>query len=266
MTRLLRRVFESAVAAMLASVPALATTVPFTESFATDAANWRDSPGTATATWLSSGGADAGGYISEDFNFVNSVPGGPPVVLLRGQSNFGASGNNFFGNWIADGVTEFRVWVRHNAPTEVTFFTRFASPAAFPGAFAELTPVPQGVWTHLTVPIRADNPQFITFEGSNFVTVFSNIGRVQIGVEIPNSLAGVDSVYNFDADLVSIVGLPGDTDGNGCVNLSDLTRLLAHFGNATGMTVADGDIDGDGDVDLSDLALMLAHFGTGTCG
>lgn len=58
----------------------------------------------------------------------------------------------------------------------------------------------------------------------------------------------------------------GDTDGNGCVNLSDLTRLLSNFGNASGMTVEDGDCDGDGDVDLSDLALLLAHFGTGTCG
>src|SRR5438552_3698184 len=235
MKSMLRRTCASTLmAVIIAGGRAVATTIPFTEPFTSDAANWRNASGAANATWLATGGADTGGYISQEYNFVSSVVGGPPVVLLRGQSNFGSSGNNFFGNWIADGVTEFRIWVRHNAPTNVTFFARFASPAAFPGAFAELTPIPPGAWTRLTVPITADNPQFITFEGSDFATVFSNVGRVQIGVDIPDSLAGVDAAYSFDADLVSIVGILGDTDGNGCVNRSDLTRLLAHFVNSAG--------------------------------
>jgi hypothetical protein len=249
------------------AAPASATTVPFTEAFTADAANWRDRPGAATATWFETGGADGGGYISEDFNFVASTDLDPPIVLLRGQSNFNSSGNNFFGDWIGDGVTEFRVWVRHDAPADVVFFARFASPAAFPGAFAELGTVAEDSWTELTLAITADNPQFITFEGADFETVFSDIGRIQVGVFVPPEVAGQDAERNFDVDLVAIRGsLAGDTDGNGCVDLNDLTQLLAHFGTLSGMTVADGDCDADGDVDLSDLTLLLSNYGVGICG
>jgi 1,4-alpha-glucan branching enzyme len=52
---------------------------------------------------------------------------------------------------------------------------------------------------------------------------------------------------------------PGDTDGDDDVDLADLSRLLANFGGAGGLS--DGDIDGDGDVDLSDLSLLLGNFG-----
>lgn len=57
---------------------------------------------------------------------------------------------------------------------------------------------------------------------------------------------------------------PGDVDGNAVVDLGDLAILLAHFGAASGATLADGDLDGDGDVDLQDLTTLLANFGT-TC-
>lgn len=53
----------------------------------------------------------------------------------------------------------------------------------------------------------------------------------------------------------------GDLNGNGAVDLGDLTTMLAHFGTATGALPGDGDLDGDGDVDLNDLAALLARFG-----
>lgn len=55
--------------------------------------------------------------------------------------------------------------------------------------------------------------------------------------------------------------IPGDLDGNGCVNLADLAALLGHYGVSAG-----GDLDGDGDTDLSDLAVLLAHYGEGCPG
>jgi hypothetical protein len=56
----------------------------------------------------------------------------------------------------------------------------------------------------------------------------------------------------------------GDVDGDGAVDLADLTQLLANYGTTEGATYEDGDLDGDGDVDLSDLATLLAHYGAGT--
>lgn len=89
---------------------------------------------------------------------------------------------------------------------------------------------------------------------------------------------GVPSLYNKEAvqqgtqgakapklTIVLRSGITGDLDANGCVNLNDLTALLAHFGMTSGATLADGDTDSDGDVDLSDLAALLGNFGSGTC-
>jgi hypothetical protein len=61
--------------------------------------------------------------------------------------------------------------------------------------------------------------------------------------------------------VVTSPACPGDLDGDGDVDLSDLSQLLAHYG-MTGVSYADGDLDGDGDVDLSDLSALLAVYGT----
>jgi hypothetical protein len=55
---------------------------------------------------------------------------------------------------------------------------------------------------------------------------------------------------------------PGDLDGDGDVDLTDLAQLLAHYGMTEGATYEDGDLDGDGDVDLTDLAALLSVYGT----
>ncbi len=52
----------------------------------------------------------------------------------------------------------------------------------------------------------------------------------------------------------------GDLDGDFQIGLTDLARMLSHFG--TSGRYADGDLDGDGDVDLSDLSALLGVFGT----
>ncbi|MBU0617227.1 MAG: hypothetical protein KKI02_05895, partial [Planctomycetes bacterium] len=59
-------------------------------------------------------------------------------------------------------------------------------------------------------------------------------------------------------------GCPGDLDGDGDVDLTDLAVLLGNYGMTSGATYEDGDLDGDGDVDLTDLAALLAVYGT-TC-
>jgi hypothetical protein len=213
------------VALALPAAVAGAATVPFTEEFSADASSWRGNPNSAGSldAWSASGGADGGGFVSESFNFVGSTFGAQGPVIFRGPSS--ASGGAFTGNWIADAVHEVSVYVRHDAPVPITFFARFASPMGFPGAIAvDSSSVAAGEWTELTFLIDPASPQWVSFEGSDFATVFSSIGIVQIGAVIPEALAGVDQAVRFDLDRVSLRGVP-EAAGLGLLGLGACALL-----------------------------------------
>ena len=53
---------------------------------------------------------------------------------------------------------------------------------------------------------------------------------------------------------------PGDANGDGTVDINDLTIVLANFGQI-GMTWSQGEFTGDGKVDINDLTIVLANFG-----
>ena len=53
---------------------------------------------------------------------------------------------------------------------------------------------------------------------------------------------------------------PGDANGDGRVDINDLTIVLANFGQ-TGMTWSQGEFTGDGTVDINDLTIVLANYG-----
>lgn len=53
----------------------------------------------------------------------------------------------------------------------------------------------------------------------------------------------------------------GDLNCSCDVELSDLARLLSHFGVEFGAAPREGDIDQDGDIDITDLSTVLANFG-----
>ncbi len=202
------RLFTAGFAAGLILVGHASAVTSFTETFDNDNASWGDpigSPGGA--------GHDAGGFITTSGALADLGQG----VLFRGNGSAGASGAAFSGNWIADGVSQFSVDVRHNSQVPLSFFARFASPFNFPGATAvRFQPVLANQWTTLTFNI-ADNPafgapNFVTFEGSSFDGVFSNIGRVQVGVSIPdgfeNNPALANGVFTFDMDNASVSVIP----------------------------------------------------------
>ncbi|MBI5864835.1 MAG: hypothetical protein HZB38_10060 [Planctomycetes bacterium] len=102
------------------------------------------------------------------------------------------------------------------------------------------------------------------------------------GVDMPgedNPLLGIDPVLpahagtyecvvrndcGVVASQVATLTIPpcvGDLDADVQVTLSDLARMLAHFGAENGASPDEGDLDGDHDVDLSDLTLLLSNFG-----
>ncbi len=188
-----------------------AVTIPTVETFDTDAANWADSTGLALLTYVPSGGADGGGYVSTSFAFNSGGgAGGTSAVLFRAQDEFDSSDHAFEGNWIADEVTKLTMQVRHNAPQPLNYFARLSGPGNFPGGTAiQFAPVAPNVWTTLTFDISPSSPQFVTFEGTDFGTVFSNIGHIQLGVSIPAALADDTTAYTFDLDNAVATPEPG---------------------------------------------------------
>ena len=194
----------AAITMTFATTSARGVTVPTIEDFDTDAANWADNSGLALLDFVPGGGPDGSGYAASDFAFsTGGGAGGTSVVLFRAQDEFNSSGNAFVGDWVADGITKLTVEVRHNAPESLYYFARFSSPGNFPGATAvQFVPVAPNEWTELTFDITPSSPQFVTFEGSDFNSVFSNLGHIQIGVSIPESLAEDTTAYAFGLDHV----------------------------------------------------------------
>lgn len=193
------------VASMLMSwgASAFGVTLPFTEDFNADAADWRDAAST-TLTWVSSGGPDGGAYVSGTFNFASSAQDDTPAIA-RAQDEWNSSGNAFVGDYLFPRANQFSVWVRHDTPVPLNYFVRFAGPNNFPGAIAlQFAPVPPNTWTKIDLPIYFGSQNIISYEGSDHESVFGNVGHVQIGFTVPAALAGVNQSYTFDIDKASI--------------------------------------------------------------
>ena len=191
---------------LLAGAEAAATTVPFTESFASDVAGWEDAQN-APLEWVASGGSDGGGYASGAFSITSNPFGGGPVIL-RASAADNASGGAFIGDWLADGVGTVTARVRHDAPEDLAFFLRIATAANFPGAvFAGTEAVAANVWTQISFPISPTSP-LCTPEGGTCAAALANVGNMQIGTSAPSSLAGNGVSYTIDVDQVSLTPIP----------------------------------------------------------
>ncbi len=202
---------KTAITAILAfstaTTAAASIDVPWTETFADDPADWFNGSGDALADWASDGGIDGAGdgYLTADLDFSSLTVGQTPI-LFRGQDEFNSSANAFVGDWIASGADHISFWVRHDADAPIAFFLRLATPDNFPAANAvQFVPVAPGTWTQVTFDLVPGNPQLI-FEGpaSTYESVFSNIGHIQLGLTVPESLAGSPDTFTFDFDQVNI--------------------------------------------------------------
>ena len=124
-----------------------------------------------------------------------------------------------------------------------------------------------------TIDIYFDNVLLGSFSGSgqesgvlsyldlDITTVRNTLGefRIELNTTGPDSA----SVF-FPESLRVLTQLPGDTDGDGDVDDSDLGNAFANYtgpvGASGGKSVLEGDTDGDGDVDDSDLGSAFAAY------
>jgi hypothetical protein len=181
----------------------LAVTLPVTENFDSNTANWKD-VASLDLTHVGSGGVGASGYVTTNLAFTNAPTGSS--VLFRGHDIFNSSSDAFVGNWLTAGIQQLSAYVRHNAPQPVDYFARVAPPANFPGViFSAPIPVQPNTWTRLDFQVSPSSP-LTTVEGppSGYNATLSNLGNVQIAALVPEPLVADPTTYTFDLDAVSI--------------------------------------------------------------
>lgn len=85
--------------------------------------------------------------------------------------------------------------------------------------------------------------------------------RVYVSVQGGGGITGyMDNLEMFDPTATTTgTGKAGDINGDGAVNLNDLSILSSNW-NKTGMTAAQGDLNGDGAVNLNDLSILSSNW------
>jgi hypothetical protein len=205
-----------ALAVSVAGVSIAATVTPFTEHFISDSAQWLNGDSTGFANFESSGGPDGSSYISASLN-TQAFASGVSRVVFRGNSTTSppihASSDRFAGDWLAGGINHFSAWAYHEAPEPLPFFARFASAFGFPGtAVIDGTIVQPNTWTKLSYIISPSQIGTTLFPEaidpnenlSYFNQTFSNFGRIQIGFNVPASMANSSTSFVYAIDQVSV--------------------------------------------------------------
>ncbi len=207
-THLFASLSTTAIIAAASTVQASIT--DFNESFLTGTSNWRGASSTTLLNWSSAGGPSDGSYVSSLLNLSSTSAGGYPATVFRASTSLGSSGGGFAGNWIDAGATNLTFDFRHDLSEALTITLRVATPQNYPGAaaFASVTVAPN-VWSTVSFDLSAASAQWVSFEGSNYATVLSNVGAMQLGFVVPTALAGQNIDGHFDMTNFSITPAPG---------------------------------------------------------
>jgi hypothetical protein len=109
-------------------------------------------------------------------------------------------------------------------------------------------------------------PLAFSFDVTATVQALLDGGAQYVGLKVdPTSANSFPSILSEDDALLTIEAseCPGDLDGDGDTDQSDLGILLADWGCDDPVNGCNGDLDGDDDTDQSDLGILLADWGCG---
>jgi hypothetical protein len=225
----------------------------------------------------------------------STPPGGPKPVpapsagqdLVIGCANATATYNSDYTQMWYGGLNDIGIW-QTNLAGAFSFATQINSGGgATPTGFTEGMPAGGEVGALYNTPMYNGHSGALSQYGvsamDKLFTIYDSQSATPIGVTTSNgnlgwryvpdgTLSGTSGYAGYNAatglyfvQLDANGGgvetlLPGDANGDGRVDINDLTIVLANY-NKAGLGWANGEFTGDGTVDINDLTIVLAHYG-----
>lgn len=112
----------------------------------------------------------------------------------------------------------------------------------------------------------SENTGWINFDTVAALGQFAQQARVDTDANRLRGYAWGENIGWINLDNAQVfVGFtgscPGDTNGDGVVNFTDLNAVLSAFGTTGAPGFTGGDVNADGVVNFADLNLVLSNFG-----
>jgi hypothetical protein len=184
----------------------------------------------------------------------------------------------FLGDYLAKGVTEIRAWFRNLGDTEIEIHvgiadSKFGAGGRYMSLQGATLPI-GGDWTQVSFDFSEDNFVYHGFEPEppTFTETAQSVISLHFRHDMkPIGFAPIPTEGEVGVDNVQLISgndkpTPGDSDGNGDVDLVDFAEFQLCFTGPSGTVAKDCavmDFDDDGDVDLADFgSFQLAFTGS----
>jgi parallel beta-helix repeat protein len=189
------------------------------------------------------------------FGYDNST--GQQIIKIHDTWDHANHNLTWGGNY--EGLTHYGVTVMRLAPVDCPTQS---------GVFSII----EDAGRTLAINAISKNESWITLDHPD--TSFSMVGYGQRAVivrvngsEVVGGDSDVISISSNDPDespvgaRVNVLGMCGDVDGNGLVNILDVRLLMNHVADSTGYPVESwaGNVDGIGGIDNADVQLLLGY-------
>jgi len=228
------------------------------------------SSGSYNATWSPFDPSTFSADTSLRFDAYGEVNGVPSEPLGSLEMVVGAAGIGVFADYDPVGSSTHRVQV-YNGSTLVADFPNHSGQVATVGQFPDWVEKqgsnggPGG--TECMYPCWSE-PTAIFIDGQAFLAVLIENPTVTLGNLNGFAITGRDITLRLTGETATPSGadfLPGDSNGDGSLNIADAIAVLQYLFNQLDIDcVAASDVNSDGTADISDPIYFLAYlFGQG---
>lgn len=162
---------------------------------------------------------------------------------------------------------QFHYWINNTTVTSTypaTGTAVYSLDAGADSTFSNLVPTDsQPTGTSISYDLRTspDNATWSAWTPSASIASLPSGRYLQLRATLSTTdSATTPSIDKLSVDYagVSAPPVPGDANGDGRVDVTDLSMLLSNYGSTTNTTC---DFDGSGKVDIFDLSILLSHYG-----